>query len=104
MFFGQTANVTAEITDIAANIAEEQVDQKLRGYSSRDEIELDDEFGSSLGIRLWIPRPFPNRRRFDVFKHSFEFLILIQNTNDLVDANQLRSKGTRVMASVCTLV
>ena len=43
MFFGQTANVTAEITDIAANIAEEQVDQKLRGYSSRDEIELDDD-------------------------------------------------------------
>jgi predicted AAA+ superfamily ATPase len=30
VFFGQTANVTAEITDIAANIAEEQVDQTLR--------------------------------------------------------------------------
>jgi hypothetical protein len=29
-FFGQTANVTAEITEIAANIAEEQVDQTLR--------------------------------------------------------------------------
>jgi hypothetical protein len=61
--FGQTANVTAEITDIAANIAEEQVDQTLREklrevfrprtgslYSDRmailpglDEIELDDE-------------------------------------------------------------
>jgi hypothetical protein len=30
VFFGQPANVTAEITDIAANIAEEQVDQTLR--------------------------------------------------------------------------
>ena len=30
IFFGQTANVTAEITEIAANIAEEQVDQTLR--------------------------------------------------------------------------
>lgn len=29
-FFGQTANVTAEITDIASNIAEEQVDKTLR--------------------------------------------------------------------------
>jgi hypothetical protein len=29
-FFGQTANVTAEITSIAANIADEQVDQTLR--------------------------------------------------------------------------
>jgi hypothetical protein len=63
VFFGQTANVTAEITDIAANIAEEQVDQTLREklrevfkprtgnlYSDRmailpglDEIELDDD-------------------------------------------------------------
>ena len=63
MFFGQTANVTAEITDIATNIAEEQVDQTLREklkevfrprtgslYSDRmailpglDEIDLDDE-------------------------------------------------------------
>jgi hypothetical protein len=63
VFFGQTANVTAEITDIAANIAEEQVDQTLRTklqevfkprtgglYSDRmailpglDEIELDDD-------------------------------------------------------------
>ena len=63
VFFGQTANVTAEITDIAANIAEEQVDQTLRDklqevfkprtgtlYSDRmailpglDEIELDDD-------------------------------------------------------------
>jgi hypothetical protein len=31
IFFSQTANVTAEITEIAANIAEEQVDQTLRG-------------------------------------------------------------------------
>jgi Protein of unknown function (DUF499) len=30
VFFGPTANVTAEITEIAANIAEEQVDQTLR--------------------------------------------------------------------------
>lgn len=30
VFFGQTANVTAEVTDIAANIADEQVDQTLR--------------------------------------------------------------------------
>jgi hypothetical protein len=29
VFFGQTANVTAEITEIAANIAEEQVDGAL---------------------------------------------------------------------------
>lgn len=29
-YFGQTANVTAEITEIAANIASEQVDQTLR--------------------------------------------------------------------------
>ena len=63
MFFGQTANVTAEITEIAANIAEEQVDQTLRVklqevfkprtgtlYSDRmailpalDEIQLDDD-------------------------------------------------------------
>jgi hypothetical protein len=63
VFFGQTANVTAEITDIAANIAEEQVDQTLREklrevfkprtgglYSDKmailpglDEIELDDD-------------------------------------------------------------
>jgi hypothetical protein len=63
VFFGQTANVTAEITDIAANIAEEQVDQTLREklrevfkprsgslYSDQmailpglDEIELDDD-------------------------------------------------------------
>jgi Protein of unknown function (DUF499) len=63
VFFGQTANVTAEVTDIAANIAEEQVDQTLREklrevfkprtgnlYSDRmailpglDEIELDDD-------------------------------------------------------------
>lgn len=63
VFFGQTANVTAEITEIAANIAEEQVDQTLRGklqevfkprtgtlYSERmailpalDEIQLDDD-------------------------------------------------------------
>jgi len=63
VFFGQTANVTAEITEIAANIAEEQVTQTLRGklqevfkprtgalYSERmailpglDEIQLDDE-------------------------------------------------------------
>jgi hypothetical protein len=63
VFFGQTANVTAEITDIAANIADEQVDQTLRAklqevfkprtgslYSDRmailpglDEIELDDD-------------------------------------------------------------
>jgi hypothetical protein len=63
VFFGQTANVTAEITEIAANIAEEQVDQTLRDklkevfkpragalYSDKmailpalDEIQLDDE-------------------------------------------------------------
>jgi hypothetical protein len=63
VFFGQTANVTAEITEIAANIAEEQVDQTLREklrevfrprtatlYSDRmailpalDEIQLDDD-------------------------------------------------------------
>jgi hypothetical protein len=63
VFFGPTANVTAEITEIAANIAEEQVDQTLRAklqevfrsrngmlYSERmailpalDEIRLDDE-------------------------------------------------------------
>jgi len=63
VFFGQTANVTAEITEIAANIAEEQVTQTLRDklkevfrprtgalYSDRmailpglDEIQLDDE-------------------------------------------------------------
>ncbi len=63
VFFGQTANVTAEITDIASNIAEEQVDQTLRSkleevfkpratalYSDRmailpalDTIQLDDE-------------------------------------------------------------
>jgi hypothetical protein len=63
VFFGPTANVTAEITEIAANIAEEQVDQTLRVklqevfkprngmlYSERmailpalDEIRLDDE-------------------------------------------------------------
>jgi hypothetical protein len=63
VFFGQTANVTAEITEIAANIAEEQVTQTLRDklkevfrprtgalYSDRmailpglDEIALDDE-------------------------------------------------------------
>jgi hypothetical protein len=62
-FFGQTANVTAEITEIAANIAEEQVDQTLREklrevfkprtgllYSEKmailpalDEIQMDDE-------------------------------------------------------------
>jgi hypothetical protein len=62
-FFGQTANVTAEITEIAANIAEEQVDQTLRSklqevfrprtgtlYSDKmailpalDEIQLNDE-------------------------------------------------------------
>ena len=35
VFFGQTANVTAEITDIAANIAEEQVDQTLRDKVAR---------------------------------------------------------------------
>ena len=63
IFFGQTANVTAEITEIAANIAEEQVDQTLRAklqevfkprgaalYADRmailpalDEIHLDDD-------------------------------------------------------------
>ena len=63
IFFGPTANVTAEITEIAANIAEEQVDQTLRVklqevfkprtgtlYSERmailpalDEIQLDDD-------------------------------------------------------------
>jgi hypothetical protein len=63
VFFGQTANVTAEIADIAANIAEEQVDQTLREklrevfrprtgnlYSDKmailpglDEIELDED-------------------------------------------------------------
>ena len=63
VFFGQTANVTAEITEIAANIADEQVDQTLRTklqevfkprtgalYSDRmailpalDGIQLDDE-------------------------------------------------------------
>jgi hypothetical protein len=63
IFFGQTANVTAEITEIAANIAEEQVDQTLRAklqevfkprtgalYSDKmailpalDEIQLDDD-------------------------------------------------------------
>lgn len=63
VFFGQTANVTAEITEIAANIAEEQVDQTLREklrevfkpragalYSDKmailpalDDIQLDDE-------------------------------------------------------------
>ena len=62
-YFGQTANVTAEITEIAANIAEEQVDQTLRDklrevfkprtgalYSDRmailpalDEIQLEDD-------------------------------------------------------------
>lgn len=63
IFFGQTANVTSEITEIASNIADEQVDQALRDklkevfkprtgnlYSDKmailpalDEIELDDE-------------------------------------------------------------
>jgi hypothetical protein len=63
VFFGPTANVTAEITQIAANIAEEQVDQTLRDklqevfkprgaslYADRmailpalDEIHLDDD-------------------------------------------------------------
>ena len=63
VFFGPTANVTAEITEIAANIAEEQVDQTLRDklqevfkprgaslYADRmailpalDEIHLDDD-------------------------------------------------------------
>lgn len=63
IFFGQTANVTAEITEIASNIADEQVDQALRDklkevfkprtgnlYSDKmailpalDDIKLDDE-------------------------------------------------------------
>jgi hypothetical protein len=63
IFFGQTANVTAEITEIANNIAEEHVDQELREklkevfkprtgnlYSERmailpplDEIDLNDD-------------------------------------------------------------
>lgn len=63
IFFGQTANVTAEIAEIASNIAEEQVDQTLRAklqevfkphraslYGDRmailpglDEIQLDDD-------------------------------------------------------------
>ena len=63
VFFGQTANVTAEITEIAQNIADEQVDSTLREklqevfrprlgqlYSERmailpplDEIQLDDD-------------------------------------------------------------
>jgi hypothetical protein len=63
VFFGQTANVTAEITEIAGNIAAEQVDQTLRDklkevfkprtgalYSENiailpalDDIKLDDE-------------------------------------------------------------
>jgi len=63
VFFGQTANVTAEITEIAAAIADEQVDQTLREelpkvfrprtnalYSDKmailpapDEMQLDDE-------------------------------------------------------------
>ncbi|KYG22519.1 ATPase AAA [Bradyrhizobium sp. AT1] len=63
VFFGQTANVTAEITEIAGNIATEQVDQTLRDklkevfkprtgalYSENiailpalDDIKLDDE-------------------------------------------------------------
>jgi hypothetical protein len=63
VFFGQTANVTAEITEISANIPEEVVDQALRAklqevfkprtaalYSDRmailpglDEIQLDDD-------------------------------------------------------------
>ncbi|MCA9233046.1 MAG: ATP-binding protein, partial [Planctomycetales bacterium] len=63
IFFGQNANVTAEITEVAQNIADELVDQSLRDklkevfkprtgnlYSDRmailpglDEIELDDE-------------------------------------------------------------
>jgi hypothetical protein len=63
IFFGQTANVTAEITEIAAGIAEEHVDQTLREklkevfkprtgnlypdnmaiLPALDEIELDDE-------------------------------------------------------------
>jgi hypothetical protein len=63
VFFGQTANVTAEITEIAQNIATEQVDQTLREklrdvfrprvgqlYSDKmailpalDEIQLDDD-------------------------------------------------------------
>ena len=63
IFFGQTANVTAEITEIVANIADEQVDQTLRAkleevfkprtgalYPDRmailpalDEIQLDDD-------------------------------------------------------------
>jgi len=63
VFFGQTANVTAEITEISANIADEVVDQALRSklqevfkprtgalYSERmailpglDEIPLDDD-------------------------------------------------------------
>ena len=63
IFFGQNANVTAEITEIAQNIADEHVDQFLRDklrevfkarsghlYSDRmailpalDQIELEDE-------------------------------------------------------------
>jgi len=62
IFFGQTANVTAEITSIAANIADEQVTETLRAKLKKvfkprlgtlyaelailpalDEIRLDDE-------------------------------------------------------------
>ena len=35
IFFGQTANVTAEITEIAANIAEEQVTRRCAKNSRR---------------------------------------------------------------------
>lgn len=116
VFFGQTANVTAEITEIASNIAEEQVDQTLRSklqevfrpragalYSDRmailpalDEIQLDDD-RPTLVILERAADKLP--QDFDVWwkKQDFQNRVLVL-TADPNAVSTLRTSARRMRA------
>jgi hypothetical protein len=116
IFFGPTANVTAQITEIASNIADEQVDQALRNklkevfkprtgnlYSDKmailpapDEIELDDE-RPTLIILEWpagqLPKDFD-----DWWKHQDRQNRVLVLTADANAISTLRTCARRMRA------
>ena len=76
IYFGQTANVTAEINDTAASLAEEVVDQELRN-------KLEEVF-KPVGKKLYVSMAIlPSLDQVQVEENSVTLVILERSAQDL---------------------
>ena len=116
VFFGPTANVTAEITEIAANIAEEQVDQTLRDklqevfkprgaslYADRmailpalDEIHLDDDRPTLVILE----RPRCSHADFDDWWKRQDLRTVFSSSLPIRTRSRLRTGARRIAPSI----